>query len=78
MLNNSEELFIIDRIENEIIALEKENREIIFISKEDMINNIYNEGDVVKKDKGKYYVCKEETEKRKNEINNLTKGIWAE
>lgn len=74
---NETKYFIVDRIEAGIVALENDNREIIFIKKE-YINEIINEGDVLYKAEDMYIKDENETAKRKDKINELMKGLWVD
>lgn len=73
-----ESQFIVDRIEGRSLVLQNKNAEIIIIDRTNVDNEV-NEGDVlIKIDKNKYIVSKEETKERKNKIDNLTKGMWKD
>lgn len=69
--------FVVDRIEGESYILEDDNGNIIDIEKcyikEDAL-----EGDILVKHREYYVVDKQETKKRKDAINDFTKGIWVE
>jgi pyruvate kinase len=67
---------IIDRFEGDYAVCEKENREMIDISK-DSIPKEAKEGDVLNIDDGKITIDVLETEKRRKEINKLTKDLWC-
>ena len=73
-----ESQFIVDRIEGRSLVLQNRNAEIIIIDKTNVDNDV-NEGDVlIKVDKNKYIVSKDETKGRKTEIDNLMKGMWED
>ncbi|MCQ2969041.1 MAG: DUF3006 domain-containing protein [Clostridium sp.] len=60
------------------MVLQNYNTEIIIIDKTNVEGEVC-EGDIlVKVDKNKYIVNKEETNIRKAEIDNLMKGMWEE
>lgn len=70
--------FIVDRIEGRSLVLQNRNYEMIIIDRTNVDNEV-NEGDVlIKIDKNKYIVSKEETKKRNIKIDNLTKGMWKD
>lgn len=67
---------VIDRFEGEYAICEKENREMVDI-KRDKIPEEAKEGDVLCIDKDNIFIDIAETEKRKREIEELTKDLWA-
>jgi pyruvate kinase len=67
---------IIDRFEGEYAVCEKEDREMMDI-KRDSLPKEAKEGDVLYIEDDKIIVDVEETEKRKKEIEELTKDLWA-
>ena len=70
--------FIVDRIEGRSLVLQNRNYEMIIIDRTNVDDEV-NEGDVlIKIDKNKYIVSKEETKKRNIKIDNLTKGMWKD
>ena len=70
--------FIVDRIEGRSLVLQNRNAEIIIIDKTNVEDEV-REGDIlVKVNKNRYIVNKEETDNRKTEIDNLMKGMWEE
>ena len=70
--------FIVDRIEGSSLVLQNRNYEMIIIDRTNVDNEV-NEGDVlIKIDKNKYIVSKEETKERNIKIDNLTKGMWKD
>ena len=73
----NENNFIVDRIEGDKIVLENNNEEIIVIDKQE-INTLPKEGDILVKIDKKYIIDSEATEKRKNKIRDMMKGLWVE
>lgn len=72
----NEDSFIVDRVEENIVVLEKSNGDIISIGLNYIDGNPL-EGDVLMKtDKG-YKVDKKATLKRKSHIKKLMKGMWS-
>ena len=70
--------FIVDRIEGRSLVLQNRNAEIIIIDKTNVEDEV-SEGDIlVKISKKRYIVNREETDKRKNKIDNLMKGMWED
>lgn len=67
---------VIDRFEGDYAICEKENREMIDIKK-DRIPKEAKESDVLDIQGEKIIIDVEETEKRKKEIEELTKDLWA-
>lgn len=67
---------IIDRFEGDYAVCEKENREMIDIKKASIPDDA-RAGDVLNIIGGKITVDIEETEKRKKEIEELIKDLWA-
>ena len=74
--NNTKEHFVIDRIENEVIAIETKDKKIININKNKIFGE-FKEGDILIKIEEKYYVDKEESKRKTEEMNNLMKGLWV-
>lgn len=66
---------VIDRFEGDYAVCEKKNREMIDIRK-DSIPKEAKEGDVLYIEGNKITIDIEETQKRKKEIDELTKGLW--
>ena len=66
---------IIDRFEGKFAVCEKEDRQMIDIEKS-IIPISAKEGDVLNIDKDKITIDIETTEKRKTEIEELTKDLW--
>jgi hypothetical protein len=66
---------VIDRFEGNYAVCEKDDREMIDVER-NRIPNTAEEGDVLCIDESGIYVDIEETEKRKKEINELTKDLW--
>jgi hypothetical protein len=67
---------VIDRFEGDYAVCEKENREMIDI-KRDRIPKEAKESDVLDIQDDKIEIDVNETEKRKKEIEELTKDLWA-
>jgi hypothetical protein len=67
---------VIDRFEGEYAVCEKENREMIDI-KRDRIPKEAKESDVLDIQGDIIIIDVKETEKRKKEIEELTKDLWA-
>lgn len=72
-----EEIYIVDRIEENYIVLEDNKGNIININKDEVSENI-NEGDVLIKIDNKYTVDKDKTNFRKENINKILKSLWEE
>lgn len=69
--------FIVDRIENKSVVLEDDKKDIILIDI-DFFNKQPKDGDVVIMCNNSFYIDEEFTKDKKNEINNLMKGMWEE
>jgi len=67
--------FVIDRFEGEFAVCEREDGTMINIPK-DQIPEHACEGDVLSVKKHKIVMNEEETRKRKEEIEELTKDMW--
>lgn len=67
---------VIDRFEGDYAVCEKENREMIDI-KRDSIPKEAKENDVLDIEGDRITIDVLETEKRKKEIEELTKDLWA-
>ncbi len=67
---------IIDRFEGDYAVCEKEDREMIDI-KRDCLPKEAKEGDVLDIEGVKIAININETEKRKKDIEELTKDLWA-
>jgi hypothetical protein len=67
---------VIDRFEGDYAVCEKENREMTDIKRE-CIPKEAKEGDVLDIEGDKIVINVNETEKRKKEIEELTKDLWA-
>lgn len=72
-----EEIYIVDRIEENYIVLEDYKSDIININKNEFSENI-NEGDVLIKIDNKYILDKNKTRNRKENINKILKTLWEE
>ncbi len=66
---------VIDRFEGEYAVCEKENREMIDI-KRHIIPKAAKENDVLEIEGDKVTIDLKETEKRKKDIDELTKDLW--
>lgn len=69
------EQYIVDRIEGNYVILE-DNEGKLFNAEKNYIIGIAKEGDILYKKDSLYYINKEATEKRKEEIDKLMKGLW--
>ena len=70
------EEYVIDRFEEDIAVLEnRENQEMKNITR-DKLPEECKEGDIIKCINGKYFLDKEETEIRKEELENKYKDLW--
>lgn len=67
--------FIVDRIEGNIVVCEDDNLNIIEMRIDSILGDV-KEGDVITADSDRYMVNKEETAKRKKQIEELMKGMW--
>jgi len=67
---------VIDRFEGDYAVCEKEDREMIDIKRECLPKEA-KEGDVLDIEGDKIIIDQKETEKRKKEIEELTKDLWA-
>lgn len=67
--------FIVDRIEGNIVVCEDDNLNIIEVRIDSILGDV-KEGDVITADSDRYMVNKEETAKRKKQIEELMKGMW--
>lgn len=71
------EIFIVDRFEGEYVVVETPQKEVINIKKS-LVDNDVKEGDCLIKVGDNFIIDIEETKKRKEEISNLMKGMWAD
>ncbi|KZM55868.1 MULTISPECIES: DUF3006 domain-containing protein [Aeribacillus] len=69
--------FIIDRFENDIAVCEDENGKIIEIVKSQLPKNAET-GDVIIQKNNRYYVDKQETSKRRQEIEELMDELFED
>lgn len=69
--------YIVDREEEKYYVLEAPNGEMINVLKSSIETSLKS-GDVLYKKDDKYYYSEEMTQKRKNDIKELMKGIWVE
>ena len=68
---------IVDRLEEEYIVCEDENKNIVNILKDEVEDEV-REGDILIFVDGKYIVNKEKTKDRKEYIENLIEDLWEE
>ena len=68
---------IVDRLEEEYIVCEDENKNIVNILKDEVEDEV-KEGDILIFVDGKYIVNKEKTKDRKEYIKDLIKDLWEE
>lgn len=69
--------YIVDREEGEYYVLESPNGDMINVHKNEIQMSLKS-GDILYKKDDKYYYSEEMTQKRKNDIRELMKGIWVE
>lgn len=69
--------YIVDREEEKYYVLEAPNGDMINVLKSSIETSLKS-GDVLYKKDDKYYYSEEMTQKRKNDIKELMKGIWVE
>ncbi len=69
--------YIVDRIEGDYVILEGEQGNLFNVKKSNMIANV-KEGDILYKKDNIYFIDDEATKRRKEEIDNLMKGLWEE
>lgn len=68
-------MLVIDRFEGSFAVCEKEDRTMVNIPKEQIIGDP-REGDVIVTSGNQYHIDRAETEKRREEIENLIKNMW--
>ena len=68
---------IVDRLEEEYIVCEDENKNIVNILKDEVEDEV-KEGDIIVFVDGKYIINKEKTKNRKEYIQDLIKDLWEE
>lgn len=68
-------MLVIDRFEGSFAVCEKEDRTMVNIPKDQIIGDP-KEGDVIVTSENMYHIDQEETEKRREEIENLIKNMW--
>ena len=68
---------IVDRLEEEYIVCEDENKNIVNILKDEVEDEV-KEGDILIFLDGKYIVNKEKTKDRKEYIQDLIKDLWED
>ena len=69
--------YIVDRMEGDYVILEGEQGNLFNVKKRNMIANV-KEGDILYKKDNIYFIDDEATKRRKEEIDNLMKGLWEE
>lgn len=71
--------YVIDRIEGNILILENDEKRIVEFLVEDISNlEKYKEGNIIDiDDNGNIIVLRDETIKRKKEIEEKTKDLWS-
>lgn len=69
--------YIVDRMEGDYVILEGEQGNLFNVKKSNMIANV-KEGDILYKKDNIYFIDDEATKRRKEEIDNLMKGLWEE
>ena len=72
-----ENKYIVDRIEENYVVLENGKDNVFNVKKSDIIGNI-KEGDIVYIKDNLYFIDERATKVRKEEIDNLMKGLWEE
>lgn len=72
-----DEIYIVDRIEEEYIVLETQYETIIEIKKI-LVEAGVKEGDCLRKIGENYKIDKKETKERRERISNAMKGMWAD
>lgn len=70
-------MFIVDRIEDESIVLESYDGEIIVVDKRNL-ESMPKEGDILIEENKSFIISKEETDKRREKIKKMMKGVWVE
>lgn len=68
---------IVDRLEEEYIVCEDENKNIVNILKNEVEDEV-KEGDIIVFVDGKYIINKEKTKNRKEYIQDLIKDLWED
>ncbi len=68
---------IVDRLEEEYIVCEDENKNIVNILKNEVEDEV-KEGDIIVFVDGKYIINKVKTENRKEYIQDLIKDLWED
>lgn len=72
-----EEIYIVDRIEEDYIVVEDNKNNIININKNEF-SEIINEGDILIKIDNKYILDNNKTKDRKENINKILRNLWEE
>ena len=76
-MDKNKEIFIVDRVEGKFAVCEDEKMHMIDVNLEHINGNV-REGCIIIKNNNMYYVDEILTKKRKEEIENLMKGLWDE
>ncbi len=71
------DVYIVDRKEGEYYVLESPNGDMINVHKDKILMSLKS-GDILYRKDDKYYYSEEMTQKHKNDIKELMKGIWVE
>ena len=69
--------YIVDRIEENYVVLENGKDNVFNVKKSDIIGNV-KEGDILYIKNNLYFIDEKATKMRKEEIDNLMKGLWEE
>ena len=69
--------YIVDRIEGNYVILEGKEGNIFNVRKSDIMGDV-KEGDILYIKNNIYYIDEKATKMRKEEIDNLMKGLWEE
>lgn len=70
------EIYVIDRIIDDFVIIQGNDMKAITIKRNEIVG-FCKEGNVLIKNKEKYFFSQEETEKRINIIKDLTKSLWS-
>lgn len=71
------EIFIVDRIDGDYFVIETPEEDIINVEKY-LVDDEAKEGSCLVKKDDRFIVDIEETKKRKEEMEDLMKGMWAD
>ena len=69
--------YIVDRIEENYVVLENVKDNVFNVKKSDIIGNV-KVGDILYIKNNLYFIDEKATKMRKEEIDNLMKGLWEE